>query len=168
MVVPFIPSSFGDIVTAITIVHAIYTALSDSAGSSFEYQCLIEELHSFEDALRLVDRVLQETHLSESDQQAIEKETTGCLKLLGKFHDRIQRYDLVVSGKWYTVWHKIVWAIFKADEVERFRKKILQHKNNINMFLNAVQMSVSAHVRVIDADVVIPISAPRLHPAQEK
>ncbi|KAF9471227.1 hypothetical protein BDN70DRAFT_901467, partial [Pholiota conissans] len=61
MVAPYDSGSIGNIVTTIGIVQSIYTALGDSAGSSFEYTCLINELRSFGDALSLVDSVLQTT-----------------------------------------------------------------------------------------------------------
>ena len=52
---PIIPFSVGDIVTAAKMVHSIYKALSDGMGASYNYQCLIMELHSFEKALKMVD-----------------------------------------------------------------------------------------------------------------
>ena len=161
--IPLIPSSFGDIVAAATIAHSIYQALRDSTGSSFEYQCLIDELQSFEDALGSVDRVLKATPLNESDHQAIQAEITRCHKLLRKFLGRIQKYEVVISGsKWYTsIWRKITWAIFKPNEVANFRQKLLQHKSNINVFLNAVAMSVS-NVPIIYTDIIILILVSRL------
>ena len=54
----FVSSSIGDIVTVVNIVHSIYKALSDSVGASYDYQCLISELHSFEQALKFVDVVV--------------------------------------------------------------------------------------------------------------
>jgi hypothetical protein len=48
---PIIPGSFGDIVAATKLALTIYKTLSDSTGSSFEYQCLMDELHSFHHAL---------------------------------------------------------------------------------------------------------------------
>ena len=139
MVIPY-PSSFGDIVTAISIVHSIYNALSDSRGSSFEYQCLVEELRSFEEALHSVDVVLKTAPLSESLRQAINAEIASCLKLLTKFWGRIDRYEVVLSRKWTAIWRKITWVIWKAEEVESFRRKISQHKQNITLFLGGLQM----------------------------
>ena len=52
---PIVPFSVGDIVTAAKMVHSIYKALSDSMGASYDYQCLIMELRSFEKALKMVD-----------------------------------------------------------------------------------------------------------------
>ena len=53
--IPIVPSSIGGIVTAAKIVHSIYKTLSDSMGAAYDYQCLIAELRSFEQALKNVD-----------------------------------------------------------------------------------------------------------------
>ena len=167
--IPFIPSSFGDIVAVANIAHSIYQALRDSTGSSFEYQCLIDELSSFKDALGCVDRVLKATPLNESDRQAIQAEITRCHKLLRKFLGRIQKYEVVISGsRWYTsIWRKITWAVLKPNEVANFRQKLLQHKSNINVFLNAVAMSIS-NVLIIYTDIIILILVSRLLATQMK
>ena len=109
-------------------------------GSSFEYTCLIEELHSFEDALCLIHDVLQMTPLSKSLRQAIETETTSCLKLLRKFSRRIEQYEMVLSRRWTVIWRKVTWAAFGVLEVERFRWKLSCHQRNITSFMDGLQM----------------------------
>lgn len=59
---PIIPSSISEIVTVAKIVHSIYNALSDNMGASYDYQCLITELRSFEQALKIVDRAITVAH----------------------------------------------------------------------------------------------------------
>jgi len=78
---------------------------------------LIEELHCFEDALRFVDRLLTTIPMNESIHQSIEIETTSCREQLEKF--------------------SVIW---KAEEVERFRRKLSHHRQNINRFLYGLQM----------------------------
>ena len=167
--IPLIPNSLGDIVTVANIAHSIYQALRDSTGSSFEYQCLIDELNSFKDALGCVDRILKATPLNESDRQAVQAEITRCHKLLRKFLERIQKYEVVIGGgKWYTsIWRKITWAIFKPNEVANFRQKLLQHKSNIIVFLNAVTMSIS-NVPMTYTNIIILILVSRLLETQMK
>jgi len=106
-----------DILTSIDIVQSIYQALSVSTGLSFEYTCLIEELRCFEDALRFIDRLLTTIPMSESIHQAIEIETTSCREQLEKFS-----------------------VICKAEEVERFRRKLSHHRQNIKRLLYGLQM----------------------------
>ncbi len=135
------PPSFGDIVSAANIALSIYKALSDSAGSSYEYQCLIEELRSFERALRMVDYALATTPPGEHLAQDIAAETTTCLDLLKAFHDRIKSYQKALGrGGKGASWRKIGWGLFKAEEVASFRGKLSQHKQNILVFLTGLGM----------------------------
>jgi hypothetical protein len=137
---PFVPASFGDIVTAVGIVHSIYKALSDSMGASYDYQCLIMELRSFEKALKIVDVATTEAPPTGRDAFDIAAKITSCLELLNTFHDRIKSYQKALGGRKGASWRKIGWSLFKADEVANFRQKISQHKQNITLFLNGLMM----------------------------
>jgi len=138
---PLVPASFGDIVAAANIAHSIYKALSDSTGSSYEYQCLITEVHSLERALRTVERALTVPPPSVRLAQDIEAETTTCLDLLKAFLDRIKAYQKALGGsRKGTSWRKIGWGLFKAEEVASFRQKLSQHKLNSTVFLNGLGM----------------------------
>jgi len=135
---PLVPASFGDIVAAAGIARSIYKTLSHSTGSSYEYQCLIAEVHSFEQALRTIHGAISVTTLSARDTQDIEAETTRCFELLKKFLESIKSYQKALggSGKGANSWRKIGWGLFKAGEVASFRQKLSQHKQNITVFLN--------------------------------
>ena len=137
---PFVPASFGDIVAAANIVRSIHKALSDSMGASYDYQCLISELRSFEQALKFVDVVINAAPPTGHDALAIEAEITTCLEMLKTFHDRIKSYQKALGGRKGASWRKIGWGLFKAEEVASFRQKISQHKQNIALFLNGLMM----------------------------
>ena len=140
MIPIFAPSSFGDIVAAANIVHSIYKALSDSMGASYDYQCLISELHFFEQALRFVDVVITAAPPTGRDALNIAAEITTCLELLKKFDGRIKSYQKDLGGRKGSSWRKIGWSLFKADEVASFRQKISYHKQNISLFLHGLTM----------------------------
>ena len=136
-----IPSAIGEIVTAAIIVHSIYKALSDSMGASYDYQCLISELRSFEQALKTVDLAITVSPPTGHDALNIATETTTCLEMLKRFDDRIRSYQKVLGGGAKSAsWRKIGWSLFKADEVASFRQRISQHKQNISLFLNGLTM----------------------------
>ncbi|KAF8802570.1 hypothetical protein BYT27DRAFT_7196491 [Phlegmacium glaucopus] len=140
---PFVPASFGDIVTAAGIARSIYKALSDrdSTGSSYEYQCLITELRSFEQALKTVEDAIIVIPPSGRLAQDIKAETTTCLELLKTFLECIKSYQKALGGGGKGAsWRKIGWGLLKADEVASFRQKLSQHKQNITMFLNGLVM----------------------------
>ena len=134
--------SLGDIATAAKTACSIYKALSDSMGSSYEYQCLIEELRSFERALIMVDFAMAQTPPGGHLTQTIANETTTCLALLNAFLDNIKSYQKALGGgrKGAASWRKIGWGLLKADDVARFREKLSQHKQNINIFLTSLGM----------------------------
>ena len=134
--------SFGDISTAVSISRTIYKTLSDSTGSSYEYQSLIEELRSFERALTMVDCAIATTPPGGNLTQTIANETTTCLALLNAFLDNIKSYQKALGGgkKGAASWRKIGWGLLKADDVARFREKLSQHKQNINIILTSLGM----------------------------
>ena len=135
-----IPSAIGEIVTASKIVHSIYKALSDSVGASYDYQCLIAELRSFEQALKIVDHAITVAPPTGRDALNIAAETTTCLELLKRFDDRIKSYQKALGGGKGASWRKIGWGLLKADEVANFRQKLSQHKHNITLFLHGLTM----------------------------
>jgi hypothetical protein len=135
-----ITSAIGEIVTTAKIVHSIYKALSDSMGASYDYQCLIAELRSFEQALKTVELAITLTLPTGRVALDIATETTTCLKMLTTFNDRIKSYQNALGGGKGVSWRKIGWSLFKADEVANFRQKISQHKHNISLFLHGLTM----------------------------
>ena len=138
---PFlVPSSFGDIITAANLVHSIYKALSDSMGASYDYQCLISELRSFEQALKFVNAVITAAPSTGRDVLNIAAEIETCLELLKKIDCRIKSYQKALGGGKGSSWRKIGWTLFKANEVASFRQKISYHKQNISLFLHGLTM----------------------------
>ena len=139
--IPLVPASFGDIVAAANIALSIYKALSNSTGSSYDYQCLIAEVRSFEQALRAVDRAISVSPPSGRLAQDIRAETTTCLELLKKFLKGIESYQKALGGPGNgATWRKIGWGLLKTEEVANFRRKLSQHKQNITVFLNLLMM----------------------------
>ncbi|KDR77207.1 hypothetical protein GALMADRAFT_435833 [Galerina marginata CBS 339.88] len=144
------PSSFGDIIAAAGLALSIYKALSDSAGATYDYQCLIDELYSFHLALQSVNVVLSKSGTTPGEVlvQNIKAEATSCRKLLEKFWDRIKSYQKSLGGgrrDWKDSWRKIGWGLFKANEVVDFRQKLCQHKQTITVFLSGLGISLTSN-----------------------
>ncbi|KAF8967526.1 hypothetical protein BDZ97DRAFT_2073568 [Flammula alnicola] len=143
---PFVPSSFGDIVAAATLALSIYKALNDSTGSSYEYQCLISEVRSFHHALLFVGDVIRATPSNETVAQDIKVEAAMCLKLLENFWDRIKSYQKALGGGGRnSSWRKIGWGLFKANEVAEFRQKLSQRKQNLTVFLSGLGIFLTSY-----------------------
>ena len=92
-----IPSAIGEIVTAAKIARSIYKALGDSMGVSYDYQCLIMELYSFEQALKTVEVVITLTPPSGRVSLDIAAETTICFEMLKTFDDSIKSYQKALN-----------------------------------------------------------------------
>lgn len=145
---PFIPTSFGDIVSAANLVLLICNALRESKGAAADYQCLIQELESFHHALNFVYAVVSQMPREESVARCIVAEITLCLNFLRAFHDSIEGYRKKLGGgnanaAWHTSsWHKIGWSIFKQKDIADIRSKISRHQQTIELYLNGVGMYV--------------------------
>ena len=129
------PGLIYEIATAAKFVRSIYEALGDSMGAPYDYQCLIMDLLSFEEALKIVYLVVTLAPPTGRDALDIATETTTCLELLKTVDDRIKSCKNILGGEGAS-WRRIGWSIFKADEVAIFRQKISKHKQNITLFLN--------------------------------
>ena len=140
MIPLFVPSSFGDIVTAVNLVHSIYKALSDSMGASYDYQSLIKELRDFEQALKIANLAITAAPPTGDVAIDIAAQIKSCLELLKTFHDRIKSYQKALGGGKGSSWRKIGWSLFKADEVASFRRKISHHTQKISLFLHGLTM----------------------------
>ena len=92
-------------------------------GTSYDYQCLISELHSFEQALKTVDRAITLAPPTGRDALDIAAETTTCLELLKKFDDRIKSYQKALGGRKGASWRKIVGASSKLRELQLLDRK---------------------------------------------
>ncbi len=145
---PLFPNSFGDIVTAANLVWVIYTALRESKGAAEDYQSLIQELESFYHALRFVYLVISKMDPEETATRCILAEIRLCLNFLHTFHNSIEGYRKKLGGgkvnsSWHTSsWHKIGWSVFKQKDIMDIRNKISRHQQNIELYLNGVEMYV--------------------------
>src|SRR5882757_5401196 len=120
--IPFVPSSLGDIVAAAQLALAIYQSLSDSRGAPYELNCLVDELRSFADALLSLSKIICEIEipLTEPVAKNIMNEAATCLDFLEKFTDAIKPYETAFArgrGSFRKVWHKICWGVFKPKEI---------------------------------------------------
>ena len=131
-------SAINEITTAVKIVYSIYEILKEAVGASEDYQLLIEELRSFEQALKTVEFAITLSPPTGRVALNIATETTTCLEMLKKFKDRIRSFQKNIGGRKGAYWPKICWSQFKKDEIETFRQRISQHKHNISIFFQGL------------------------------
>ena len=136
--------SVGDFVAGIQLIRQLISALEDSAGSSAEYRGLIKELYSLERAL------LEVKHLDLNDSQhvqlvALRQAATQCQQTIDEFLLRIRKFQPSLrkggsKSSWRDGLRKVEWALYKKDDVERFRAQLNGHTASINILLITVHL----------------------------
>lgn len=135
--------SAGDFITGIKLVKDIIKALSDSKGSSKEYQEVIAELRNLETALKLVKEQYNQTRPT-GQRTALRQALEDCHTIIDEFLMSIYKYnDHLLSGgsknKWKDALRKIQWHLCKTDELTSFRIRIASHVQSVDMLLATIQ-----------------------------
>ncbi|KAJ7436070.1 hypothetical protein B0H11DRAFT_666005 [Mycena galericulata] len=137
--------SFGDILATAQLAYRLSQILSDSAGSSMEYQELIIELDALGNALRGMHDIIDNHVIRQSVRNAIEYSLHRCRDLMNVFLDRIKNYKPALQkggsgSSWRDNWRKIGWHIFRREELVELRLKLVEQKATINMMLSMSHM----------------------------
>lgn len=136
--------SVGDIIAAIQLIVKITKALEDSTGSSSQYQGVITELNSLNNALVKVKNIRLE-----GDQQHQEIALFGaalqCRQTIDGFMQKVGKYQACLgdggSGSWAKdSWRKVQWSLCSQKEVDLFRASLNAHTSAISIMLHAIQM----------------------------
>ncbi|TDL24240.1 hypothetical protein BD410DRAFT_786349 [Rickenella mellea] len=136
--------SFGDIVTAAQLASQIVKALSDSCGSSVQYQELIEEVRSLSATLQMAYSAAMNctSYPRAEDMRTVVDEITLCKFVLARFLNRIHGYQKSLGkGGTGNSWRKIGWSLFKTQEVVEMKAKIAGYKETITLFM----VSLTSH-----------------------
>ena len=143
MVTPF-GFSVGDFVAGIELIRQLINALEDSAGSSSKYRELIKELYSLERAL------LEVKHLELDASQyaqlvALRQAATQCQQTIDEFLIKVRKFQPAfrtgaAKSSWRDSLRKMEWALYKKEDVERFRAQLSGHTASINMLMMTVQL----------------------------
>jgi len=136
--------SAGDIITGISLVKDLITAIQDSKGSSKEYLELISELRGLESALLEVKKLpfRSEQH----QQQAVLREAVvRCRTCIDDFLTTMTKYHshLRLDGSqrpWQDAIRKIQWRLTKKEDIERFRSAIVFHTQTLQILLITTQL----------------------------
>ena len=136
--------SVGDFVASIELVRQLIKALEDTAGSSAEYRGLIKELYSLERALLEVKSL--DLDVSQHAQQiALRQAATQCQQTIDEFLVKIRKFQpsLRIGGSkssWRDGLRKVEWALYKKEDVQKFRAQLNGHTASINILLMTVQL----------------------------
>lgn len=136
--------SFGDILGIAQLAFILAKTLSDTRGSSAEYQELVTELHSLSSTLEILNRVLSVRAPSRPLQISVEIEMKTALKkcqiLLSDFGKRIEGYEHCLKkggsgSKLRDILRQIRWGIVKKAEVVDLKNKLMEQKAMIGMMI---------------------------------
>jgi len=136
--------SVGDFVDGIELVRQLINAFKSSAGSSKEYQDLINELYLLERSLLEVKH-LQVNDALRPQKVAVEQAALQCQGTISQFLSKISKYQpsLRICGSgssWRDGLRKIQWALYRKEDVQRFRAQIQGHTSSIMTLLLTLQL----------------------------
>lgn len=141
--------SVGDFIAAIELVGTVINALQCSGSAAKEYRELISQLISLENALLQVKR-LEFDESQYAEVIALKQAASQCQRTIDVFWKQAQKYQphLACEGRSGTRseikagWMKIKWAIFKREDVTRFKADLVGHTESIQVLLATFQMWV--------------------------
>jgi hypothetical protein len=152
---PITFGSVGDIISVSLLVKDVLVALSESRGSSVEYQEIIRELYILDRALLEIEQLsrqyastLELTALCQTAAKAVSE----CRNSVKTFLDRTAKYHRSLSDRSKAnalskATRTVQFAVVERNELSRFRAEISAHSLSLNMLLTTASVYVS-HQRV--------------------
>jgi hypothetical protein len=131
--------SVGDFIAVGSIINTIVGSLNEAGGSKSDYQELLRELESLQQALHHLDR-LQLGDACSTDLDSIKYAALSCRRPLEQFLAKIEKYDKSL-GVWSDrsalrgAADKVRWAFGQKDEIRRLQSYLNVHVGTINMLL---------------------------------
>jgi chromosome segregation ATPase len=141
-----IPFSVGDFISSLSLVRDLIKALEQGAGSAQEYRDLIRELYSLERALLEVKHLNVDESLQHR-KNAIKQVACQCQEMITSFLSKINKYQsaLRINGSGNVLkdtLRKMQWALFKAEDIRKFRAQISGHWSSLLTLLMTLKLSV--------------------------
>ena len=136
--------SVGDFIAALEVVGAVITSLRETGGAKSQFRELTQELYSLELALIRVKQLEFEEDQVD-DYAALKQAACQCqftIDAFWKTANRYQRHLLSKKGSLSLVdaWMKVQWALFKTEDLTRFKANIAAHTQSILLLVSAVQL----------------------------
>lgn len=147
---PITFGSIGDIISVSLLIKDLVKCLDESRGSSAEYQAVIRELWSLDQALLEVELLLgsckqsrELNGLRETANDCAEQ----CRKCIVDFRDKAKRYHKALQGRGTgnlvrDTSAKLRWHISEKDDLAKFRAGITAHCSSLNILLATAGLSV--------------------------
>jgi hypothetical protein len=147
--------SVGDCISVCLLTHEAIKALDSSRGSSAEYQEAIHELWALARALLEVETLARSFEATVELNALIHtarKAADQCRGCIETFLKKIRGYEGTLreggsGNKLRDLKGKLGWALFKREDLARFRTEINGHSSAINMLLITASVYVYLGLR---------------------
>ena len=157
--------SVGDFITGLRLLWNIVDALNGCGEATADYRGLIEDTLSLETAFVQVKRLeFGESLVSEHD--ALKKAVSHVEGIVKTFHDKTTKFRKPLSEggsalRVQDAWKKVQWALFKKEDVAKFRQQLRDCTGTINLLLATTQMYVLSRSTKLGSEVEAPTGKSR-------
>ena len=139
--------SVGDCVAGANLTYRLIRALSETQGSSHEFQEAMGELSSLQQTFLLISQMKPSPLLDRATINAASHIVLSSMELIGDFFKRTESYRKRLSGavsspSYASSWQKIGWALFKREELKQLRDILHTKLGHINLLLSAANLYV--------------------------
>ena len=137
--------SAGDFIAALGLVRIVINALQDSGNVSMEYRELLRELYTLETALMSVERLrLDDSQYAEVI--ALRQAAAQCQRTIDDFWTKLEagrphlRCGIGSGQQWKARWTKVKWAVYRKDDMAKFKADLTMHTQSIQLLMTTLQM----------------------------
>ena len=133
--------SVGDFVAAANLAYKLVLALSESSGSSMEYQQLIQDLSCVHRTLLQVEQMKGANQLNQSTINALIYQVNSTKIPMQAFLEKTEKYRKALGGGGSSTimkdsWRKIGWSLHKKEEVKALRDLLQLRLLSMNVLLS--------------------------------
>ncbi|PVH98837.1 hypothetical protein DM02DRAFT_680954 [Periconia macrospinosa] len=132
--------SVGDFIAVGKLIKDISSCLQDAGGAKADYQELLRELESLQNALQHLDKLQNENTSLSHDLDSIKYAALSCRRPLEAFLGNMRKYESTL-GVWSksTVMNntakKLGWGLGRKEEVRKLQAYLNIHIGTINILL---------------------------------
>ena len=159
--------SIGDAIALSILAKDILTSLKDSTGSSEQYLGVISGLRSLELAFPQIQRCHDQLQ-NEAQKAELRQVVSECKKVIKDFLQGIAKYHGHLSAvgtrkNFKDALRKIQWRFCKAEDLDSFRLKLVEHRQSIQILL----INYYVYVAILEPSAYMLIVTHRSSPIQE-
>ncbi|TVY42134.1 hypothetical protein LCER1_G009465 [Lachnellula cervina] len=131
----------SDLIALVELVGTVIDALRSRGNARAEYRELVAQLLSLETALIQVRGVEAEEAMYE-EVVALRQAIASCRRTIDAFWEKAKKYQPSLGsgekGKWGVRdgWMKVKWAVYKKEDITRFRGYLSAHTQSIQLLLS--------------------------------